>query len=308
MEKRMGDLDLLSCPICMEPWSSDDAHRICCLPCGHLFGHSCIETWIQRCGRSDGKCPQCNKTCKVKDITKLYAPRIAVADKDCKQEMVTLRVKNESLELQAQELSEEIDRHGTQMLEKEQLHEALMQSQRTVYEGTITELREWITQMQFAHEELLQSKETKLIAEIDDLNCRLTEMKKTTAQQLYEEIDRHGTQMLEKEQLHEALMQSQRTVYEGTITELGDWITQMQFAHEELLQSKETKLIAEIDHLNRCLTEMKKTTAQQHSEEIDRHGTQMLEKEQCHKALMQSQRTVYEATITELQDWITQMH
>ncbi|ERN14939.1 hypothetical protein AMTR_s00032p00199880 [Amborella trichopoda] len=28
MEKSMGDSDLFSCPICMEPWSSDDTHRI----------------------------------------------------------------------------------------------------------------------------------------------------------------------------------------------------------------------------------------------------------------------------------------
>ncbi|XP_020528434.1 uncharacterized protein LOC18443215 isoform X2 [Amborella trichopoda] len=152
-----------------------------CLPCGHLFGHSCIETWIQRCGKSDGKCPQCNKKCKVKDITKLYAPRIATADGDCKQQVVALQVENESLKLQAQRLSEKIDRHRIQMLEKKQLHEALMQSQRTVYEATISDLQDRITHMQLAHEELRQSKEAKLIAEIDDLSSRLMEMKKTAA-------------------------------------------------------------------------------------------------------------------------------
>jgi E3 ubiquitin-protein ligase RFWD3 len=35
------------CPICFEPWSSTGPHRICCLVCGHLFGHNCIMKWLK---------------------------------------------------------------------------------------------------------------------------------------------------------------------------------------------------------------------------------------------------------------------
>ena len=35
------------CPICLQPWSSNGAHRIAVLKCGHLFGQECIERWIK---------------------------------------------------------------------------------------------------------------------------------------------------------------------------------------------------------------------------------------------------------------------
>ncbi|KAK9153889.1 hypothetical protein Sjap_001369 [Stephania japonica] len=40
--------DGLCCPICLEPWSSVGDHYVCCLPCGHLYGFSCIEKWLKR--------------------------------------------------------------------------------------------------------------------------------------------------------------------------------------------------------------------------------------------------------------------
>ena len=35
------------CPICLEPWTASGDHRIVCLACGHLFGESCVLTWLK---------------------------------------------------------------------------------------------------------------------------------------------------------------------------------------------------------------------------------------------------------------------
>ncbi|TVU46849.1 hypothetical protein EJB05_06421 [Eragrostis curvula] len=62
------------CCICMEPWTSYDAHRICCIPCGHVYGRSCLERWLHRCGELRAKCPQCSEPFALKNIVNLYAP------------------------------------------------------------------------------------------------------------------------------------------------------------------------------------------------------------------------------------------
>ncbi|GJS32092.1 zinc finger, RING/FYVE/PHD-type containing protein [Tanacetum coccineum] len=35
------------CSICFKHWTRDDKHQACCLPCGHIFGASCIKKWLQ---------------------------------------------------------------------------------------------------------------------------------------------------------------------------------------------------------------------------------------------------------------------
>ncbi|MFS7914945.1 putative transcription factor C2H2 family [Helianthus anomalus] len=42
------------CSICFESWTSCGDHRICCLPCGHIYGMSCIRKWLIW-SQSDGK-------------------------------------------------------------------------------------------------------------------------------------------------------------------------------------------------------------------------------------------------------------
>lgn len=96
-----------SCSICMEPWTSGGNHRISCLPCGHLFGRSCIRKWIRQSGRNIGKCPQCNKMCKLRDIRTLYVSRIAVVDGEMLQELTSLRAENEKLMLENKNLKDE---------------------------------------------------------------------------------------------------------------------------------------------------------------------------------------------------------
>jgi len=96
-----------SCSICMEPWTSGGNHRISCLPCGHLFGRPCIMKWIRQRGGNIGKCPQCNKMCKVKDIRTLYVSRIAAVDGEMLQELTSLRAENEKLVLENKNLKDE---------------------------------------------------------------------------------------------------------------------------------------------------------------------------------------------------------
>ncbi|XP_076286306.1 ring finger and WD repeat domain 3 isoform X2 [Lasioglossum baleicum] len=70
-----------SCPICMDLWTSSGEHRLCCLRCGHLFGHSCILKWLRSsCNSSNRRCPQCNRKAAVKDIRMLYAKKLTSID------------------------------------------------------------------------------------------------------------------------------------------------------------------------------------------------------------------------------------
>ncbi|KAJ0952627.1 putative transcription factor C2H2 family [Helianthus annuus] len=76
-EMKRDEFDV--CSICLESWTSGGDHRICCLPCGHIYGMSCIRKWLIWC-QSDGKCPKCKSLCTLKDIRVLYATRLCVAD------------------------------------------------------------------------------------------------------------------------------------------------------------------------------------------------------------------------------------
>ncbi|XP_075079753.1 uncharacterized protein LOC107827739 [Nicotiana tabacum] len=80
-EWNRSEIDGLFCPICMEAWTNDGDHQICCLPCGHIYGLSCIKKWLQQKG-SLGKCPQCNKKCTLKGVRVLYASRLHAVDEE----------------------------------------------------------------------------------------------------------------------------------------------------------------------------------------------------------------------------------
>ncbi|KAM3262805.1 hypothetical protein ACQJBY_053119 [Aegilops geniculata] len=62
-----------SCCICMDPWASYGAHRICCIPCGHVYGRSCLERWLRHGGNTSAKCPQCGERFKHRHIINLYS-------------------------------------------------------------------------------------------------------------------------------------------------------------------------------------------------------------------------------------------
>ncbi|KAI3471867.1 hypothetical protein Pfo_028555 [Paulownia fortunei] len=102
-ELSRGELDGLFCPICFEAWSSGGDHHVCCLPCGHIYGLSCIKKWLRRRGSS--KCPQCKKKCGIKDIRLLYATRIVAIDGELQKTVRSLEAKSASLEKQGADWS-----------------------------------------------------------------------------------------------------------------------------------------------------------------------------------------------------------
>ncbi|XP_068341087.1 uncharacterized protein [Pyrus communis] len=66
----IGSKKGLICSICLDSRTVEGDHRICSLPCGHLFGMSCINRWLQH--KDTGKCPVCNRKCELKDVLKLF--------------------------------------------------------------------------------------------------------------------------------------------------------------------------------------------------------------------------------------------
>ncbi|XP_078041007.1 ring finger and WD repeat domain 3 isoform X2 [Augochlora pura] len=102
-----------SCPICMDFWTSSGEHRLCCLRCGHLFGHSCILKWLQTsCTSANRRCPQCNRKAAVKDIRMLYAKKLTSIDTTeldaLKTQLNNVNVEKNRIE---QELSTYVIRH-----------------------------------------------------------------------------------------------------------------------------------------------------------------------------------------------------
>ncbi|KAF9594230.1 hypothetical protein IFM89_028887 [Coptis chinensis] len=113
LEKTIGsqssEVDTACCAICMDYWSSQGKHQVCCLPCGHVYGFSCIEKWIRQCDKkSAAKCPQCSKKCGVKDIIKLYISQIAVVDGEEQKKVLSLQAENEFLKMKIAALHEKI--------------------------------------------------------------------------------------------------------------------------------------------------------------------------------------------------------
>ncbi|EMS54797.1 E3 ubiquitin-protein ligase RFWD3 [Triticum urartu] len=87
-----------TCPVCMEPWTSEGDHRISCIPCGHVYGRSCLERWLTQRGNASATCPQCGRRFKHKDIINIYAPEVAVPNNDLEKQLRFCRQKLESLE------------------------------------------------------------------------------------------------------------------------------------------------------------------------------------------------------------------
>eukprot|EP01080_Neovahlkampfia_damariscottae_P007622 gene7622-11945_t len=56
------------CLICLNNWKSTGEHRVVSLKCGHIFGKSCIEFWLQ----SNCSCPICKEKADILDIRNLY--------------------------------------------------------------------------------------------------------------------------------------------------------------------------------------------------------------------------------------------
>lgn len=62
----MEDSAVAKCAICLQAMTGTGEHRIASLKCGHLYGHSCIESWIDRTSRAT--CPKCRVSTRRSDV------------------------------------------------------------------------------------------------------------------------------------------------------------------------------------------------------------------------------------------------
>uniref|UniRef100_A0A6N2M3M7 RING-type E3 ubiquitin transferase n=1 Tax=Salix viminalis TaxID=40686 RepID=A0A6N2M3M7_SALVM len=87
----------------MEPWRSEGDHQVSCLPCGHLYGFSCISKWLQRPVPTT-KCSQCNAKGKFKDIRKRYTTPVVVVDEGLQKKVESLQDEIGSLKTEKSDL------------------------------------------------------------------------------------------------------------------------------------------------------------------------------------------------------------
>ncbi|CAO1616419.1 unnamed protein product [Sympodiomycopsis kandeliae] len=79
----------MGCLICLDNFQDDDTSmRPCCLPCGHVYHHSCAKSWLESRPSSQGKCPTCNRAGSIAQLIPLWPAdlddldRIAARRKD----------------------------------------------------------------------------------------------------------------------------------------------------------------------------------------------------------------------------------
>jgi len=109
-----------ACPICMEQWTNSGEHRLCCLRCGHLFGHSCILRWLQHsCNSTNRRCPQCNKKAAVKHIRMLYAKKLTAIDSteydNLKKDLINVSAKKDHLRMELKQTNTRLKVYEEQM-------------------------------------------------------------------------------------------------------------------------------------------------------------------------------------------------
>jgi E3 ubiquitin-protein ligase RFWD3 len=71
------------CQVCSLPWHRSGSHQACTLPCGHLFGRSCIEAELRRRAASTRErceCPICKSAAFVRQVRPVFVTSEAAAD------------------------------------------------------------------------------------------------------------------------------------------------------------------------------------------------------------------------------------
>lgn len=87
------------CSICLDNFHSSGLHRLISLRCGHLFGDSCIRTWV----KEQKNCPQCKAKTNVRDFRSVFATKIQIVDnsRELELEMKIQKLENEKRDLSA---------------------------------------------------------------------------------------------------------------------------------------------------------------------------------------------------------------
>ncbi|KAK3267894.1 hypothetical protein CYMTET_23576 [Cymbomonas tetramitiformis] len=117
----MADEESMTCMICHEIWSVSGPHRVTSLKCGHLFGKSCILTWLDQ----KPKCPSCNSRCKARDLRDIYATKVVAADTE---EVDAMRGKIDQLEASLELVRAKSELSGQQLKRQRTEYESLSAS------------------------------------------------------------------------------------------------------------------------------------------------------------------------------------
>lgn len=91
----------VECPICLECYSKDDAHRAVVTACGHVFGKSCVLSSL----KLKLECPTCRKKIKRKDLIPIYDCGVLAVDKSAE-----IKLKKELEEERAKRIKAEADK------------------------------------------------------------------------------------------------------------------------------------------------------------------------------------------------------
>jgi E3 ubiquitin-protein ligase RFWD3 len=69
--------DQSQCRICLERWHNAGPHRVCSLKCGHLFGRSCLERFLDGGNKA---CPMCRSAAKKTELRDICVSSVVAED------------------------------------------------------------------------------------------------------------------------------------------------------------------------------------------------------------------------------------
>lgn len=66
------------CPLCSKPYINDNpgTHRLVSLRCGHLFGKSCVKSFV----KTQHQCPTCGAAAGIAGIRNIHATHLQTLD------------------------------------------------------------------------------------------------------------------------------------------------------------------------------------------------------------------------------------
>ncbi|XP_070495632.1 E3 ubiquitin-protein ligase rfwd3.L-like [Chironomus tepperi] len=87
------------CSICLDNFNCSGEHRTVALKCGHLYGNSCITTWI----KDNKNCPSCKSKASTRDFRFIYATKVQIVDnsREVELELQLQKVEQEKRDIQA---------------------------------------------------------------------------------------------------------------------------------------------------------------------------------------------------------------
>jgi DNA repair exonuclease SbcCD nuclease subunit len=177
--------DLENCPICFEPFSTSNNHKIVSLKCGHLFGRGCVDKWLAL--NTSRACPECNALINPNDIRPLFTRNVRAVDtakldeltnkmKELVGEVTELKDDNASLRARIAKKNEILDRVPKERANEQRLQDQLLR-ENLKHSEEVAQLKENLKKFR-SKVNSLYSRNNHLYKTIQSLKCDLG---KTTA-------------------------------------------------------------------------------------------------------------------------------